>query len=73
MKTIGRALKEARTQKRLSLSKLESQTKIKKNFIQAIENEDWESLPEFPVVVGFVKSIAGALKISAIIHPRPFR
>src|SRR3989337_529864 len=64
MKTIGRALTEARTQKRLSLSKLESQTKIKKNFIQAIENEDWESLPEFPVVVGFVKSIAGAVKIS---------
>lgn len=61
MKTIGGAIKEARTRKKYSLSKLENVTKIKKDFIGALEKEDWGSLPEFPVLNGFVKSIAGAL------------
>jgi cytoskeletal protein RodZ len=61
MKTIGGAIKEARTRKKYSLSKLEEVTKIKKDFISALEKEDWGSLPEFPVLSGFVKSIAGAL------------
>lgn len=64
MKTIGGAIKEARTRKKYSLSKLEEVTKIKKDFISALEKEDWGSLPEFPVLSGFVKSIAGALGAS---------
>lgn len=63
MRTIGKALKEARTKKRLSLAKLENTTKIKKDFIEALEKEDWERLPEFPVLLGFVKSIAKILKV----------
>lgn len=61
MKTIGRAIKEARTKKRYSLSKLGDATKIKKDFIEALEKENWKTLPDFPVLVGFVKNIAGAL------------
>ena len=61
MKTIGRAIKEARTKKRYSLSKLEDVTKIKKDFIEALEKDNWKDLPDFPVLVGFVKSISGAL------------
>lgn len=64
MKTIGRAIKEARTKKRYSLSKLEDVTKIKKDFIEALEKENWKDTPDFPVLVGFVKSIAGALGTS---------
>jgi len=64
MKTIGRAIKEARTKKRYSLSKLEDVTKIKKDFIEALEKENWQDAPDFPVLVGFVKSIAGALGTS---------
>jgi cytoskeletal protein RodZ len=64
MKTIGGAIKEARTRKKYSLSKLEEVTKIKKDFISALEKEDWKNLPEFPVLSGFVKSIAGALGAS---------
>jgi len=63
MKTIGGAIKEARTRKKYSLSKLENVTKIKKDFISALEKEDWGHLPEFPVLSGFVKSIAGALGV----------
>lgn len=64
MKTIGQLLKETRIAKRYSLIKVENKTRIKKDFVEAIEREDWASLPEFPVVVGFVKSISGALDIS---------
>jgi cytoskeletal protein RodZ len=58
MKTIGKLLKDARAKKRYSLARLEKETKIKKEFIEAIEKENWKALPEYPVVVGFVKNIA---------------
>lgn len=64
MKTIGRAIKEARIKKRYSLSKLENATKIKKDFIVALEQENWQDAPDFPVLAGFVKSIARALGTS---------
>ena len=58
MKTIGKFLKEARIRKGYSLSQLEDDTKIKKTFIEAVEKENWASLPDFPVTLGFVKNIA---------------
>ena len=63
MKTVGKFLKEARLKKKYSLAFLEEKTKIKKEFIGAIETEGWKSLPEFPVVSGFVKSLASYLKL----------
>ena len=36
-------------------------TKIKKSFIIAIEKEEWDKLPEYTVVAGFVKNIASFL------------
>lgn len=63
MRTIGQIIKTARTEKRLSLKDLEEITKIKSSFINSIENEDWQSLPSFTVILGFVKSISTALKI----------
>ena len=36
-------------------------TKIKKDFVIAIENEEWNELPEYTVVAGFVKNIASFL------------
>jgi len=64
MKGIGEVIREKRTKKRYSLDRLEKETKIKKEFIKAIERESWEDLPEFPVLIGFVKNIAGVLKIN---------
>jgi len=58
MKTIGEAIKNARSKKRYSLAKVEAETKIKKEFVEAIENEKWEQLPEYPVLVGFVKNLS---------------
>jgi len=64
MNTVGKILKEARINQGVTLSNLEDTTKIKKDFIIKIEDEDWDNLPEFPVVSGFVKNIANALDLS---------
>ena len=63
MRTIGVLLKEARGKKRYSLEHLAQLTKIKKDFIERIENEDWASLPDFTVVTGFVKSVSKSLDL----------
>lgn len=63
MKTIGIFIKEARIKKRFSQEKIAKETKIKKDFIVSIEKEDWETLPEYPVVIGFVKQISKYLKL----------
>ena len=64
MITIGQILKDARQKKKLSLSAVEKQTKIKKEFIELIESNSWDKLPEFPVVSGFVKNLAVFLGLS---------
>lgn len=65
MVTVGEILKEARLKKKLSLSNLEKETKIKKEFIDLIENNLWDKLPDYPVVSGFVKNIAVFLDVPA--------
>ncbi|OGM78634.1 hypothetical protein A2366_02035, partial [Candidatus Woesebacteria bacterium RIFOXYB1_FULL_33_9] len=60
----GQILKEARLKKGFSLTKLENLTKIKREFILNLENNDWNNLPEFPVVSGFVKNITSSLGLS---------
>jgi len=64
MKTIGETLKGYRLKKRYSKERIAKETKIKEGFVDAIEKENWDKLPEFPVVLGFVKSIAHVLKVS---------
>ncbi len=63
MKTVGEILKTARLKKRYSLKKVERETKIKKEFVEAIENGNWVALPELPVVAGFVKNLASFLEV----------
>jgi cytoskeletal protein RodZ len=58
---IGEFLREARDKQDLNIVKLSRETKIKRNFVEAIEKQDWGALPEFPVVQGFVKNISSFL------------
>jgi len=64
MITVGNLIKEKRIAKKLSRRKLGEETRIKENFITAIEEEKWGDLPEKTVVSGFIKSLAGALELS---------
>lgn len=63
MKTVGKFLEDARVEKNFSKKLLEERTRIKHDFIDAIEKERWDKLPGFAVVAGFVKSIAHTLEI----------
>lgn len=58
---IGEFLREARQSQGLNVVKLSRETKIKRDFVEALERADWDVLPEFPVVQGFVKNISSFL------------
>ncbi len=64
MKTIGRFLINAREGNGLSVDELSELTKIKSSFITNLEQEDWEKLPSYTVIYGFVKNISSSLKVS---------
>ena len=63
MKSVGDLLKEGRVRKNYSRIVLGEMTHIRTSFIAAIENGDWEKLPEFNVTLGFVKIISHFLEI----------
>lgn len=61
MRSLGTTITDKRKERSISLSDLERETRIKKEFLLAIEEGRWQELPEFPVVQGFVRSIAHVL------------
>lgn len=61
LKTFGQVIRESRLEKHFTLDDLETATKIRRNFLVAIEKENWGVLPEYPVLQGFVRSIGHAL------------
>ena len=63
MNTIGQIIKFARVKKKLSFRKLEEATKIRASFIKSIEEENWNVLPTFTTVLGFVKSLSTSLGV----------
>lgn len=65
MKSVGNLLKEARLKKRRTKSEVARETRIKESFVEAIEKGQWQILPEFPIVNGFVKAIANYLDVDS--------
>lgn len=64
MRKISDLLKETREEKELSLDNVESTTKIKKEFLLAIENGQFHKLPSESYALGFVKNYSKYLGIS---------
>lgn len=64
MNTVGKLLKDARLVKKLSLAKVEDETKIKTEFVEAIESCSWRDLPEYTTTLGFVKNLAKFLGLN---------
>lgn len=64
MKTVGFILKEARLNKKFTLAQVESATKIRLKFLEAIENDDYAKLPSLNYAKGFVKNYAEFLGLS---------
>jgi len=62
---IGSLLRQAREQRGLSLTDAEEQTKIRRKYLEALENENFSILPGQVYVRGFLKTYARFLGIAA--------
>lgn len=65
METSGNFLAEKRTSKKISIAKAARDLKIKKEHLQAIEEGNWQILPEPTFVKGFIKSYAKYLGLDS--------
>lgn len=63
--TVGRTLKRSREERNLSLDEAARATKIKKEFLLAIEDDKLETLPGPVFARGFVRSYAEYLSLDA--------
>jgi len=58
---IGKVLRSEREKRGLSYSHISQQTRLRKVFLEALENEEWDRLPPPVFVRGFLRSYAAAL------------
>lgn len=63
MITVGEKLKEVRAQRKLSLEEVAKATKIRKEFLEAIEKGNYKLLPSSTYVQGFVKNYIDFLRL----------
>ncbi len=63
MKTVGSILREAREAKHFTFNEIEAATKIRAKFLEAIEADDYSTLPSQAYAKGFVKNYAALLGI----------
>lgn len=61
MRTAGEILSEKRRELGLTLEEIEKETKIRKKHLEAIEKNNFSSLPESTIVKGFIRNFAQAL------------
>lgn len=65
MRTVGQLLKETREAKLYSLDEVEKHTKIRKELLKALEEDDYSKLPPLTFIQGFVKNYGKFLNIDA--------
>jgi hypothetical protein len=58
---VGRILREARNRRKLELSEVEAATRIRLRYLRAIEDEEWDVLPEGVYRRGFIRTYASFL------------
>ena len=58
MKQFGESLSSQRKKKKISIDRAAKDLVVKKAILEALEKEDWESLPEPAFVKGYIKSYA---------------
>src|SRR5665648_1209054 len=65
MVEIGEQLREARMRRGLSIKDVEDGTKIRSKYLQALEEDDFESIPGPTFVKGFMRTYAEFLDLDA--------
>ncbi|KKT75763.1 MAG: hypothetical protein UW69_C0010G0009 [Microgenomates group bacterium GW2011_GWA2_44_7] len=63
MQTVGQLLKKTREQKQLTLEEIEKKTKIRIRYLEALEVDDYRSLPSAIVAKGFIKNYGNLLEL----------
>lgn len=69
---FGEMFRQARTQKNLTLDEVAKDTFILKRHLQALENEDFESLPQIAFAKGFANNYAKYLGLDALAITQQF-
>jgi len=64
MKTAGEILKEKRRERGIELEEVAEKTRIKKNYLEAVESDHYQSLPSAISARGFIKNYAEFLDLS---------
>lgn len=65
---IGSSLREARVRQGLDLEELEQRTKIRRKYLRALEEEQFEQLPGHTYVRGFLRTYADALDLDGQLY-----
>ncbi len=61
MRTVGDILKKARIEKKLEFEEIEKNLRIRKKFLQALEENAWGKLPSLPYIKGFLRNYSSYL------------
>lgn len=61
MKTVGQILKEERVKRGISLEEVEKETRIRKKYLELLENNDFPGVGQATTVKGFIKNYADFL------------
>ena len=61
--SLGSLLKKSREERHIDLDKAASSTRIRRHYLEALENEQWDQLPPQVFVKGFLKSYADFLEL----------
>lgn len=64
MKTAGQLLQEKRLEKELSLDDVARKTKLKKEYLEALEKSDFNRLPSATSIKGFLRNYAVCLRLN---------
>ena len=64
MKTAGQILKEKRKEKGIKLGEVAQETKIRKQYLIALEKDDYQSLSSAAVIKGFMRNYAQFLDLN---------
>lgn len=60
-RSVGKTLREARSERGVELAEVEARTRIRARFLRAIEDEDWSALPGEAYARGFIRTYAAYL------------
>jgi cytoskeleton protein RodZ len=73
MKTVGQIFKKNRLEKKISLKRVAAATKIRQEYLEALEEDAWEKLPSLTSAKGFLRNYAKFLGLSPLVMLAIFR